>query len=392
LILNPDHFTPIVQNHELVGWRYRGSPTTTPLESQVFLPEEVWHEKLSNPYNFWRGLSPLAPAELAMKTDHAASAYMRGFIENNADMGVIVRTNDNLDDTQKEQLLAALRNRKNGCGTADRPLLLWNSCEIVKPTVSSADLQFIENRKFSRSEICAALGVPEEIVSTTDHNKYDVMQGARLNFIENRVAPLCARLEAAERATVKALDPTAVGWFDLDSLPIMQQARRNRLAAAKTGFDMGVPFNDLNRLLDLGLPELPWGNTGYLPSTLKSIGSSSSSPSSSSSNSASASLAGPSAAGSPRPLDGRGVRGEGVPVKGSNGQSGADFEVQGSKFGPAVPTAPGSAGVSPAAAIAPPASNGAIPPPSANSRSVLNLAKDLHSLVVDKSPRPGPEL
>jgi len=161
---------------------------------------------------------PLAPAELAMKTDHAASAYMRGFIENNADMGVIVRTNDNLDDTQKEQLLAALRNRKNGCGTADRPLLLWNSCEIVKPTVSSADLQFIENRKFSRSEICAALGVPEEIVSTTDHNKYDVMQGARLNFIENRVAPLCDRLEASERRVVQAIDPNAIGWFDIDSL------------------------------------------------------------------------------------------------------------------------------------------------------------------------------
>src|SRR5439155_1531475 len=83
------------------------------------------------------------------------------------------------------------------------PLLLWNSCEIVKPTLSAADLQFLENRKFCRSEICAALGVPEEIVSATDHNKYDVMQGARLNFIENRVAPLCARLEAAERATVK---------------------------------------------------------------------------------------------------------------------------------------------------------------------------------------------
>src|SRR5437773_6697552 len=82
-------------------------------------------------------------------------------------------------------------------------------------------------------------------------------QGARLNFIENRVAPLCARLEADEQTAVRTLDPKAVGWFDLDSLPIMQTARRNRLAAAKTGFDMGVPFNELNRVLDLGFNPSP---------------------------------------------------------------------------------------------------------------------------------------
>src|SRR5204862_2241388 len=132
------------------------------------------------------------------------------------------------------------RNRKRGAGTADRPLLLWSSCEVIKPQLSSADLQFLENRKFSRSEICAALGVPEEIVSTTDHNKYDVMQGARLNFIENRVAPLCARLEAEEQMTVQALDPNATGWFDLDNLPIMQAARRTRLAAARAAFELGI--------------------------------------------------------------------------------------------------------------------------------------------------------
>src|SRR5437868_10436348 len=121
--------------------------------------------------------------------------------------------------------MGALRDRKRKAGTADRPLLLWSGAEIVKPQLSSADLQFLDNRKFSRAEICAAFGVPEEIITTTEKAKYDVMEGARLNFIENRVAPLCARLEAEENATVKAIDPNAVGWFDTDSLPIMQEAR-----------------------------------------------------------------------------------------------------------------------------------------------------------------------
>jgi HK97 family phage portal protein len=272
LILDPTRFQHIVEDNQLIGWRYLGSGPQSPLAGQVFLPEEVWFEKLPNPFDFWRGFPPLYVAGMAAKTEYAASAFMRGFIENNADNGVIVRTDKWVSEEQKDQILAALRDRKRKAGTADRPVFLPGSAEIVRPQLSSTDLQFLENRKFSRAEICAAFGVPEEIVASTENAKYDVMAGARLNFIENRVAPLCSRLEAEEDATVKSIDPRATGWFDLDSLPIMQEARRNRLAAAKTGFDMGVPFNELNRVLDLGFKPLPWGNSGHLPANLQKTG------------------------------------------------------------------------------------------------------------------------
>src|SRR5215468_1153572 len=271
LILDPSHFQHIIQDHQLVGWRYTGFGNSTPLASQVFLPEEVWYEKLPNPFDFWRGMPPLYSAAMAAKTDFAASAFMRGIIENNGDVGTMVRTEKQLAPEQAEALLADLRNRKRRAGIADRPLLLPGVAEIIKPTLSSSDMQFLENRKFSRAEICAAFGVPEEILTATDHAKYDVMQGARQNFIENRVAPLCCRLEAAEDVVVKSLDANAVGWFDLDSLPIMQQARRNRLMAARTGFEMGIPFNELNRVLDLGFKHLEWGDEGWVAAGMRKV-------------------------------------------------------------------------------------------------------------------------
>jgi HK97 family phage portal protein len=272
LYLDPAQIQHIVENHELIGWRYTGPGRLAPLDSQIFLPEEVWFEKLPNPFDFWRGLPPLYVADNPAKTDFAASAFMRGTIENNADTGLIVRSDQLLGDEQREQVIAALRNRKRKAGTADRPIFLWGVNEIIKPQLSSSDLQFLENRKFSRSEICAVFGVPEELITATEHAKYDVMQGARLNFVENRIIPLCSRLESEEDRTVKAIDPTAIGWFDADSLPIMQEARRSRLASAKTGFDMGIPFNELNRIFDLGFKSLPWGNTGFLPSKLTKAG------------------------------------------------------------------------------------------------------------------------
>jgi HK97 family phage portal protein len=269
LILDPAQFQHLIENNQFVGWRYTGFGPTAPLDSQIFLPEEVWFEKLPNPFDFWRGMAPLYAADVASKTDFAAASFMRGLMENNADVGLVVRTDQQLTKEQRTQLFAALHERKRRAGTADRPLLLWGGAQVVRPELSSADLQFLENRKFSRTEICAAFGVPEEIVCVTDNAKYDVMAGSRLNFIENRVAPLCARLEAEEEVTIKTIDPSATGWFDIDSLPIMQDARRTRLATAKTGFDMGIPFNELNRVLDLGFKPLPWGDTGYLRSNLQ---------------------------------------------------------------------------------------------------------------------------
>src|SRR5437763_9785549 len=164
----------------------------------------------------------MSTADMTAKTDFAASSFMRGDIENNAETGLIVRSEQQLNEEQREQITSALRQRKRRAGSADQSVLLWGATEIVKPQLSSADLQFLENRKFSRAEICAAFGVPEEIITSTDKAKYDVMAGARLNFIENRVAPLCSRLEAEEDVTGKTVHPDAVGWFDLDSLPIMQ--------------------------------------------------------------------------------------------------------------------------------------------------------------------------
>jgi hypothetical protein len=35
---------------------------------------------------------------------------------------------------------------------------------------------------------------------------------------------------------------------------------------------MGIPFNDLNRAFDLGFRPLPWGDQGYVPTTVQQVG------------------------------------------------------------------------------------------------------------------------
>jgi HK97 family phage portal protein len=268
LVLPPDNFQHVISNHELAGWRYTGLGPEAPLESQVFLPDEVIHDRLPNPFNPWRGLSPLTVAMLAAETDFASAQFMKGMMLNNADIGLIACMDEQLAPEQREQLLAALRARKRKAGSADRPLLLWGKVRIERAAPTSVEMQFLENRKFNRQEICSVFGVPQELLGFTEDANRSVSDNARLNFIENRIAPLCERIAAALDPEIKRFGPAIHGFFDIDSLPIMQTARRSRTETAQKLFQMGVPFNDINHALDLGFPNYTWGNTGYIPRNL----------------------------------------------------------------------------------------------------------------------------
>src|SRR5207249_1898591 len=82
-----------------------------------------------------------------------------------------------------------------------RPLFLWGGAKLEKPGISSADMQFLENRKLNRQEIGAIFKVPESMMGFSEQ-KHSVgggssMEQERLTFIENSISSHCGRLECA---------------------------------------------------------------------------------------------------------------------------------------------------------------------------------------------------
>jgi HK97 family phage portal protein len=275
LTLPPEMFWHVVQGYDLAAWRYTGSPLMSPLASQMLLPSEVIQSKQPNPYNYWRGLSPLAIAMTPAQTDYAGEQFQKGLWLNNADTGVIVTTEQILADDQRKAIESALRERKRKAGTPDRPLFLFGGAKIEKPTLSMMDMQFLETRKFLRKEIFAIFKVPELLAGFTedvnDGGAGGSLDAQKASFVESTIGSLCTRIETAHASVVATFGPDLVGWFDIDSLPIMQAARRARWDTGTKMFAMGVPINDVNTNLDLGLPEYPWGKKSFLPFNLQEV-------------------------------------------------------------------------------------------------------------------------
>ncbi len=276
LTLPPEMFWHNVQGYDLVAWRYTGSPLTSPLPSEYLAPSEVIHSMLPNPYLYWRGMAPVTVALVAAQTDYAGGQFQKGLWLNNADTGVIVTTDQILADDQRRSIESALRERKRKAGTPDRPLFLFGGAKVEKPTLTMMDMQFLETRKFLRQEIFAILKVPETLAGFTadlnDGGAGGSLDAQKASFIESTIGSLCQRLEASLAPIVTTFGEDLVGWFDIDSLPIMQAARRARWDTGSKMFAMGVPVTDINTSLDLRLPDQPWYRNGYLPFNLQIAG------------------------------------------------------------------------------------------------------------------------
>lgn len=272
LVLPADRVSPQVSRGELLGYRYSAG-NDSPVRDTYLLPEEVIALRLPSPFDFLDGQSPAFVAGVAAQTDYAAAQFMKGLMLNNADTGVIVETEQQPNDEQRAQILAALRERKRKAGTADRPLLLWGGFKVVKPTLSSTDMQFLENRKFARQEVCAVFGVPQELIGFTEDANRSVSDAMRSSFIENTVCPLAERVDAALLPLVKAFGNDLDCWHDTDAHPAMQAQRRARFASASQAQLMGIPLEVLNDTFDLGLPEnLPGAKDALRPFSVEVVG------------------------------------------------------------------------------------------------------------------------
>jgi len=251
VILHPDQMRDIVLGNKVEGWHFTGSSQDS-FPSFNFLPNEVIHRRKANPFNFFRGFSPLTVARLAAATDYASAQFQKGLMMNNADTGVIVTTDQWLDKEQREMIMAALRERKRKAGTADRPLFLGGGAKVEKPGISSADMQFLENRKYSRQEICAVWRVPQEILGYTEDANRSVSEVMKASFIENTIMPNGDRTEQALGRVGRLWGPLMRVKYDYDALPAMKALRRGRVDTAVKLFTIGVPFNDINDQLELG--------------------------------------------------------------------------------------------------------------------------------------------
>jgi len=136
--------------------------------------------KLWNPLDDFYGMSPLNAAAVEVDQHNLSSKHNINLLNNGArpSGAVIFKPKDdqgfavNLTESQRQQLLTDLNNRFQGTANAGRPMLLEGDFDWKEMGLSPKDMDFINLKHMSATDIAMCFGVPSQLVGVPDARTY----------------------------------------------------------------------------------------------------------------------------------------------------------------------------------------------------------------------------
>jgi len=207
--------------------------------------------KLWNPLDDYYGLSPLVAAAMEVDQHNAATRHNIGLLENGArpSGAVIFKPQDDggypiqLTDGQRQQLLEDLNNRFSGSQNAGRPMLLEGDFDWKEMGLSPKDMDFLNLKHMSATDIAMCFGVPSQLVGVPDSQTYSNMAEARLALYEETIIPYLRKVQSDLNEWLvpqfEEMGEDLTFEYDIDRIPALAERRRmiyqNVLGAVNAG-------------------------------------------------------------------------------------------------------------------------------------------------------------
>lgn len=266
-ILSPRNIQHVVDCGKVVKWLYTDGETG---RVETILPDEIIHFKDWNPWNEYRGVSPLVSLGLEVEQDLLASRQNTGLLKEGGVPKGLLKTDQILTEAEAE-LLARTWDKKYGKGMKNRVAVLGRGTEYQTLTFSPDVLKLYDMKRWNLYTLLAKYGIPPRVANIQDSKSSlsgtdtDSQHRAFWNFT---LIPLLRNYEQVlEVQFFDRFNLKERGIFNLESIPELQEsedAQSNRdIAEINAGLKT---INDVLR--QRGETEKPWGNIWFRSSSL----------------------------------------------------------------------------------------------------------------------------
>jgi HK97 family phage portal protein len=151
--------------------------------------EEVLWSKFNDPLEIYDGLSPIKALSRTIDTENEAVNWNKSTLQNSG-VPAGIFTIQNPSPELMDNLRDEWRKRYGGGNNARLPLVLNADRATYQPIgLSSVDMDFLNQRKLNRTEICSAFGVPSQLVGDPEGQTYSNFTEAVKSFWENTIIP-----------------------------------------------------------------------------------------------------------------------------------------------------------------------------------------------------------
>lgn len=256
-------------NMTLLGWAFKPRDDMDPI---IYKPFEVIRINLVDPKHPLRGQCPLWATRSGIRQDAKAQRLNERFFDNNASLGGTLESEAEIAGPVGQELRESFEERHAGQDNAGKIALLHSGVKYVQSKQNHKDMEFIEQRKWTREEVLAAYGVPKFNVGVYEDINFATANAADKAFWKNTLIPLDTRiLRAFTVDWVQFLPPTTHQLVsDYSTVIALAPDFTEKLTQAKTLYEMGIPVSVINKRLELNLSidEFSWLQTALVSSKL----------------------------------------------------------------------------------------------------------------------------
>ena len=178
-----------------MGMLSRGAKAVT------FKANDVAHFRLPNPGNEVYGLSPIESLDIVIETDLYAQDYNRNFFKNHA----VPRLHVDLSNCTLPQLKRVreyFNSYFKGSKNAHKTIVTEGGAKITPIGTKPNDMEFLNQRKFSRDEICSVFGVPPMKLGIFEDVNRASSSEADKSFKSEKIIPLQRMISKKINATI----------------------------------------------------------------------------------------------------------------------------------------------------------------------------------------------
>lgn len=145
----------------------------------------------------YRGRSMISLAREAVGLGLATEQFGSALFENGAKPSGVLSHPKQLSTPAQERLVTQFAQRHAGLENAHKPLILEEGLTWTALSINPDDAQFLETRKFQRSEIAGIFRVPAHFVNDLEKASFSNIEHQSLDFVIHSLRPWLKRWEQA---------------------------------------------------------------------------------------------------------------------------------------------------------------------------------------------------
>ena len=174
------------------------------LDYQVTLPDgsfqslgpgELFHVR-GLTLNGWLGISPIAYARESIGLSLATEKFGSQLFRNGAKMGGVLEHPNKIGQEAYARLKDSFDYAYNG-ENAHKTAILEEGMKFTKISMTADDSQFLETRKYQRSEIASIFRVPPHMIGDLERATFSNIEQMSLEFVSYTLMPWLVRFEKA---------------------------------------------------------------------------------------------------------------------------------------------------------------------------------------------------